>query len=136
MRIHAPNVEFTGRVGADAFVDGVCDNPTHSQLEYYLRQGYTVDHTVPADEETPAVSFDDPGEDDTNTDTDEGAPGVPVVSAEPPAGNASAAAWAEFLVSRGIEVPEGAKRAELQDLWGLHADTDLTEEADDAEVAD
>ncbi|MFC3850078.1 hypothetical protein ACFORJ_07855 [Corynebacterium hansenii] len=136
MRIHAPNSDFSGRVGADTFVDGVCNNPTITQLEYYHRQGYTVDLSdTDANTDDPVGrTVDD--EPDTGTDPTDSAPGEPVVDAEPPAGNASAKAWAEFLESRGIEVPEGAKRAELKDLWELHADTDLTEEADDAEVAD
>lgn len=47
----------------------------------------------------------------------DGAPATPV---EPPAGNASRAEWAAFLVEQGIDAPGDAKRDELRDLWEGH----------------
>lgn len=36
---------------------------------------------------------------------------------EAPAGNASKKKWREFLEGRGVDIPEGATRADMIELW-------------------
>lgn len=53
MIVRSPQ-KYTGKIGNDSFVDGLCENPSPTQLDYYRRHGYEV--------ETPlALGHSDPG---------------------------------------------------------------------------
>lgn len=41
--VRCPNPEYTGAVGHDIFVNGVCQVVDDADLEYYRRHGYTID---------------------------------------------------------------------------------------------
>nr|DAS46145.1 MAG TPA: METALLOPROTEASE, VIBRIO CHOLERAE, PRTV, N-TERMINAL [Caudoviricetes sp.] len=55
--VRCPNPEYTGAVGHDIFVNGVCQVVDDADLEYYRRHGYTIDG-----EDNPAVSVDTSGD--------------------------------------------------------------------------
>lgn len=90
MRVRAPNEEYSGRIGRDMFVDGVCDNASAEQLWYYRRCGFTIEEQHVAE------------------------PSAPV---EPPPEYVSTQEWKNFLDSVGITYPEKARRSELIALW-------------------
>ncbi|MDU0478385.1 hypothetical protein QVA66_03920 [Staphylococcus chromogenes] len=95
MRVLAKNTEFTGKVGQDTFVDGVCENASESQHFYYEAAGYTVEDSV---------------EDSKDIGTEDEAP-------KPPAKNAGVAKWQEFLTTQGIEFSDDADKIALIELW-------------------
>lgn len=106
MRVVAPNKEYSGRVGRDIFVNGVCENASPEQEMYYRRHGYTIKHYV----EPLAIPVDLQ-------------PAVPPL-AELPGGNASREDWAAAAAARGIEVTEEMKRDDIRELVTQHeADT-------------
>lgn len=41
--VRCPNPDYTGAVGHDIFVNGVCQVVEDTDLEYYRRHGYTID---------------------------------------------------------------------------------------------
>lgn len=43
IKVTAPNSSYTGKVGDDAFVDGVCESASTSHLAYYRQQGFVVE---------------------------------------------------------------------------------------------
>lgn len=88
MRVFAPNKYYCGRVGADVFVNGVCENASEAQRWYYVGRGYRIE------DEEPVVEL-----------------------AGPPSKRAAVGKWREFLGSQGLAYPEGAARADLIRLW-------------------
>ncbi|AIU31174.1 Hypothetical protein Cul210931_1859 [Corynebacterium ulcerans] len=95
MRVIAPNKEFTGRVGLDWFVNGVCESASDSQRQYYKAQGYEIDEAAGSLEVVPELE-------------------------KAPTGNATKAVWKEFLAGHGIEVPANATRDDMREMWEAH----------------
>ncbi|KAA9227051.1 hypothetical protein F6I42_03510 [Corynebacterium amycolatum] len=87
MRVFAPNKYYCGRVGADVFINGVCEYASEAQRWYYVGRGYRIE--------------------------DEGDSPV----REVPSKRASVGKWRDFLESRGITYPDGAARSDLIRLW-------------------
>ncbi|MEJ6013283.1 hypothetical protein WG936_05460 [Corynebacterium sp. H127] len=56
MIVKSPNTEFSGTVGKDTFVAGICEKPT--EMEYYRTAGYVIEEDQAADEDTTAESDD------------------------------------------------------------------------------
>lgn len=94
MRVYAPNKTYSGRIGKDVFVNGVCENAVDSQLWYYRALGYQVEGF--SGEQTP--------ENTTGKLT-------------PPPEHGSTQEWKNFLTAVGVDYPEKPKRAELIELW-------------------
>lgn len=90
MRVTAPNPEYTGRVGKDAFANGVCEDASESQRSYYERKGYIIDGEKPENEPV--------------TPTD------PPVRPADDAGRADVVAYARAI---GVE-PQGLK---VEEIW-------------------
>ena len=42
MIVTAPNVRYSGTIGGDVFVEGVCRNPSQALLWYYKAQGFGI----------------------------------------------------------------------------------------------
>lgn len=85
--VKTPVDGYTGPIGADLFVGGVCTDVPDDRLDYYRRQGYII-----LDQETTAVP-----------------PEVPI---QLPAGDAPKAAWVTVAVQLGIDV-KGKTKAEI-----------------------
>lgn len=54
--ISAPNAAFTGTVVGVDFVDGVGETTNENALNYFARQGYTIDAEIDVDPEEITVS--------------------------------------------------------------------------------
>ena len=42
MIVTSPNVRYSGTIGGDVFVEGVCRNPSQALLWYYKAQGFGI----------------------------------------------------------------------------------------------
>lgn len=52
--VKTPVEGYTGPIGADLFVGGVCTDVPEDRLEYYQRQGYIIlDQEITTSQETP-----------------------------------------------------------------------------------
>ena len=84
--VKTPVEGYTGPVGADLFVGGVCTDVPDDRLEYYRRQGYII-----LDQETTTL---------------------PETSIQLPADGAPKADWVTVAVQLGIDV-KGKTKAEI-----------------------
>ena len=53
MIVTSPNVRYSGTIGGDVFIEGVCRNPSQANLWYYQAQGFGIGEGAgepPADE--------------------------------------------------------------------------------------
>nr|DAW00696.1 MAG TPA: hypothetical protein [Caudoviricetes sp.] len=84
--VKTPVEGYTGPVGADLFVGGVCTDVPDDRLDYYLRQGYVIlDQEITTPQETPI---------------------------QLPADGAPKADWVTVAVQLGIDV-KGKTKAEI-----------------------
>lgn len=84
--VKTPVEGYTGPIGADLFVGGVCTDVPDDRLEYYLRQGYIIlDQETTTSQETPI---------------------------QLPADSAPKADWVTAAVQLGIDV-KGKTKAEI-----------------------
>lgn len=84
--VKTPVEGYTGPIGADLFVGGVCTDVPDDRLDYYRRQGYII-----LDQETTTL------------------PETPI---QLPADGAPKAAWVTAAVQLGIDV-KGKTKAEI-----------------------
>ena len=84
--VKTPVEGYTGPIGADLFVGGVCTDVPDGRLDYYRRQGYIIlDQEIPTPQETPI---------------------------QLPADGAPKADWVTVAVQLGIDV-KGKTKAEI-----------------------
>lgn len=84
--VKTPVEGYTGPIGADLFVGGVCTDVPDDRLDYYLRQGYIIlDQETTTPQETPI---------------------------QLPADSAPKADWVTVAVQLGIDV-KGKTKAEI-----------------------
>jgi len=84
--VKTPVEGYTGPIGADLFVGGVCTDVPDDRLDYYRRQGYVIlDQETPTPQETPI---------------------------QLPADSAPKADWVTVAVQLGIDV-KGKTKAEI-----------------------
>lgn len=84
--VKTPVEGYTGPIGADLFVGGVCTDVSDDRLDYYRRQGYVIlDQEITTPQETPI---------------------------QLPADGAPKADWVTVAVQLGIEV-KGKTKAEI-----------------------
>nr|DAV90262.1 MAG TPA: hypothetical protein [Caudoviricetes sp.] len=84
--VKTPVEGYTGPIGADLFVGGVCTDVPDGRLDYYQRQGYVIlDQEITMPQETPILL---------------------------PADGAPKADWVTVAVQLGIEV-KGKTKAEI-----------------------
>lgn len=89
MIVTSPNACYSGTIGGDVFVEGVCHDPNPANLWYYQARGFGMDATPDvAPEETPE---DAPGE-----------PSEFTVAARPDA-RAKKADWQAYAAALGLD---------------------------------
>lgn len=128
IRVTAPNRRFNGRINADQFFRGVCDDAAEANLPYYRRQGFTIGDAADAEDLPSAVP---PDADEVLAKASaavaalakrEAAEAAPADAEETPAApapkrNAPRSVWVEFLSTQGVTVDDGASRDDLIEAW-------------------
>ena len=113
MKVVAPNRRYCGNLGADQFYNGVCEHASEEYRHYYEAAGYTI---LNDGDEVPAPAPAPKPEPVKATAVEEAAP-VVNAEAKAPKHSATTAEWREFAAEVGLDVPEGAKRAEIIALY-------------------
>lgn len=113
MKVVSPNRSYCGNLGEDQFYRGVCEHASEKYRHYYEAAGYTIlDDGDEVPKPAPARK-PEPVKEDTAEDTADAV----AETVKPPKHSATTAEWREFAAKMGLEVPEGAKRAEIIALY-------------------
>lgn len=108
VKVTAPVAGYTGRVGADTFVDGVAEVEKEA-VDYYLRHGYIV-----------AGEKNNTAEKQTVPSAERVANEAEVVGENVrPASGATKAEWVAYAEKLGIET-NGLNKADIIDLCAEH----------------
>lgn len=96
MIVTAPNTNYSGVIGGDVFVEGVCKEPNSCNLWYYEQNGFAID-TSPVDT--------------TGDEAEEELPGELAVATRPEA-TAKKKAWEDYAWALGLN-PTGMTRDQI-----------------------
>lgn len=113
--VRTPQSDFTGAVGADRFVDGLCESPSESQRAYYERHGYTITDSGEADTPSDSGEADTPSAPDGGDANDQDQDPGP----EKPKSNAPKAEVEAYAQHLGIDT-DGKSKEALWDAIAAH----------------